>query len=336
MTTSSLAVHVPVQDSITETGPGRPTPTLAMFPGQGSQRVAMAEHLVRDHPHTAGRVLAEADEALGLPLTQLCTTGEAEELARTEVTQPAILATSLAVLEVLRADGGFAPTAVAGHSLGEYTALVAAGVLTAPDALRLVRRRGELMAQVSSRVPGAMAAVIGLPAPQVEEICAAGAADGVVEVANYNERSQTVISGERDAVALAARRALEAGAERAVSLNVGAPFHCSLMQEIEGEFAADLARCTFSEPRVPVISSVTGDAVFDAAAARELLARQLSAPVRWVEVLVSARLLGITKYVEVGPGRVLSGFANRTVPDASVRSTNDARRVAALLHARTA
>jgi [acyl-carrier-protein] S-malonyltransferase len=162
--------------------------TLAMFPGQGSQRVSMASHLVQEYPLVAGRVLAEADEVLGLPLAELCTTGDAAELARTEITQPAILATSLAVLEVLCQEGGFIPSAVAGHSLGEYTALVAARVLTTADALRLVRRRGELMAEVSKRIPGAMAAIMGLGADRVEELCVGGTGDHVVEVANRDAR----------------------------------------------------------------------------------------------------------------------------------------------------
>ncbi|MBC3841463.1 ACP S-malonyltransferase [Streptacidiphilus sp. 4-A2] len=304
-----------------------------MFPGQGSQRVAMAAHLLRAYPLIAGRVLAAADAALGLPISELCTTGDATELARTEVTQPAILATSLAVLEILREEGGFAPAAVAGHSLGEYTALVAAQVLTAADALRLVRRRGELMASVSERISGAMAAVLGLGADQVERLCASGDdGEGLVEVANYNELGQTVVSGERDAVAALTRRALAAGAERTVLLDVGAPFHCSLMRQVEQEFTEELARCDFAEPALTVLSSVTGRTVADAAAARELLRRQLASPVRWVDVLGAAQQYGVDDYVEVGPGRVLSGFANRTVAGARVRSTNDARRIATLLN----
>ncbi|MEW1720675.1 ACP S-malonyltransferase [Streptomyces sp. NPDC093109] len=308
--------------------------TLAMFPGQGSQRGHMAAHLVREHPRTAGRVLAAADEVLGLEITELCTTGAEADLARTEITQPAVLATSLAVLEVLREEGGFAPSAVAGHSLGEYTALVAADVLTAADALRLARRRGELMAAVSRRTPGAMAAVMGLAADRIEELCASSAGDGVVEVANYNEAGQTVVSGNREDVVDLTHRALAAGAERTVLLNVSAPFHCSLMREIEDEFAAELAGYTFMDPRSTLLSSVTGRAVASGDEAKDLLRRQLASPVRWMDVLGAARQGGITDYVEVGPGRVLSGFANRSLTDASVRSTNDARRVATLLRDR--
>ncbi|GHH96127.1 malonyl CoA-acyl carrier protein transacylase [Streptomyces capillispiralis] len=305
--------------------------TLSMFPGQGSQRARMAGHLTHDHPRTAGRVLAEATDVLGLPLTELCTTADAAALEPTEIAQPAILATSLAVLAVLREEAGHLPSVVAGHSLGEYTALVAAGVLSPADALRLVRRRGELMAAVSRRVSGAMTAVMGLAPRHIEAICARSAPLGRVEVANYNERGQTVVSGERAAVAEAARLAEEAGAERTVPLKVSAPFHCSLMREIEDEFGAELERCRFADPDVLVLSSVSGGPVRDGAHARELLRRQLVGPVRWVDVLDAARAHGVTAYVEIGPGRVLSGFAHRTVPDATVRSTNDARRLGALV-----
>lgn len=317
-------------DAYTGTGRREARP-LAMFPGQGSQRTGMAGHLLRDHGDLTARVFEEASEAAGLPLADLCVHGSAEDLARTEVTQPAVLATSLAVLEILRAEGEFSPWAVAGHSLGEYGALVAASVLAPADALRLVRVRGELMARVAERVPGAMAAVIGLEAERVEQACMSCADLGLVQVANYNDPSQTVISGERAAVEEAARMAREAGAERAVLLDVGAPFHCSLMSEIELQFSAELDRCSFGEPRLPVLSSVTGRPVPDGQTARELLRRQMSAPVQWVDLLTTAAELGATSYIEVGPGRVLSGFANRTIADAQVRSTNDARRIAALL-----
>ncbi|WP_331742302.1 ACP S-malonyltransferase (plasmid) [Streptomyces sp. NBC_00876] len=304
---------------------------FTMFPGQGSQRAGMAGHLLREHPRSAGRVLAHAQEATGLPLIQLCSTAPGTDLEPTEIAQPAIVATSLAVYQVLHEETGFVPGAVAGHSLGEYTALVVGGVLAADDALRLVRRRGELMAGVSQRVSGAMAALMGLAPEQIEEICARAAGLGVVEVANYNEAGQTVVSGQDAAVAEAMRLAVEAGAERAVALKVSAPFHCSLMRVIEDEFAAELGRVTFRAPRLPVYSSVTGTLVRDGAHARDLLRRQLAGPVRWVDVLAAATATGPDGYLEVGPGRVLSGFAKRTDPGAEVRSTNDARRITTLL-----
>jgi [acyl-carrier-protein] S-malonyltransferase len=317
--------------------PAPEAPVLAMFPGQGSQRPGMARHLVSEYPDIACPVLDEAGKALGLPLGELCVSGSAEQLARTEITQPAVVATSLATLEVLRRAGGFAPTAVAGHSLGEYAALVAAGVLSRVDALRLVARRGRLMARIGSRVRGGMTAITGLSSARVEEICRRAGGHGVVEVANYNEDGQTVVSGGLTAVAEAARLAREAGAERTVPLRVSAPFHCSLMLQIEAEFAAALERCHFADPRVPLLSSVTGGWVRSGEDARTLLRRQLAGPVRWVEVLRTAHarpdvgVPGIGSFVEVGPGRVLSGFGSRIIPGSRVRSTNDSRRVAALL-----
>lgn len=304
---------------------------LAMFPGQGSQRVAMAAHLVRRFPDSAGRMLRLADDALGLPLTAMCIEGSAADLARTEITQPAVLAVSLAVLEVLRTEGGFAPAALAGHSLGEYAALVAAEVLTPTAALSLVRERGRLMARVGGQTAGSMAAIMGLASAQVEEACLRASGHGVVQVANYNEPAQTVVSGHPAAVEEAVRLAREFGAERVVTLNVGAPFHCSLMCEIEKEFEDALWCVPFGEPRTTVLSSVTGAPVRTAAECRVLLRRQLSGPVRWVEVLRAAEASGCAAFIEVGPGRVLSGFARRAVPDATVRSTNDAPRVTGLL-----
>lgn len=310
--------------------PGRqPLGPLVVFPGQGSQRPGMAEHLIREFPGVAGPVMARADTALDMPLTELCVNGTAEELARTEVTQPAIVATSLAVWEILRSGAGLTPSVLAGHSLGEYTALAAAGVLSYESALSLVRYRGILMAAAAEATPGTMAAVMGLPAGRVEELCWLGGALGVVEVANYNDPGQTVVSGEVAAVDEVVRLAREAGAEKTVPLQVSAPFHCSLMKAVEEDFAAELLRHEFSAPRIPVISSVTGNHVHGAEEARALLRRQLAAPVRWTRILEAGS--GFISHVEAGPGRVLSGFANRFGLDRPVRSTHDARRIAALL-----
>jgi len=306
---------------------------LAMFPGQGSQRPGMAAHLISHHP-AARRLFAEADDVLGIPLAQICTGSTKEELARTEVTQPAIAATSIAVWTVLRA-AGYQPAAVAGHSLGEYPALVAAGVLSLESALRLVQLRGRLMGEAGRTAPGAMAAVIGLGAGQVEQICAAQSS-GLVTVANFNEPLQTVVSGEVGAVAEVSRGALEAGAERVVPLDVSAPFHSPLMAAVEEEFAATLVRHEFKAPQLPVISSVTGGYVRDGAEARELLRRQLTEPVRWVEVLRTAAKHPVNGYTEIGPGRVLGGLARRTLDEPDTRSTGDQRRLGALIGALSA
>ncbi|MFE3254570.1 ACP S-malonyltransferase [Nocardia sp. NPDC059091] len=303
---------------------------IAMFPGQGSQREGMAAHLIREHPGTAGVVFERADEVLGLPLGKLCTEGDAEQLRATEIAQPAILATSFAIFEVLRAEG-FSPDMVTGHSLGEFTALVAAGVLDLADALTLVRRRGELMAEIAAAIPGAMTAVSGVPAARIEEICAGVA--GVVELANYNAPDQSVISGTADAVDAAVELLREEGAGSLVALRVGAPFHCSLMAALEERFAADLHRAEFRAPAIDVLSSVTAQKISSGNDARDLLRRQLTAPVRWIEVIGTAADLGCTDYLEIGPGRVLSGLANRMLDAATVRSTQDARRIAAAIAA---
>ncbi|MGW1000934.1 ACP S-malonyltransferase [Streptomyces sp. NPDC002520] len=308
--------------------PGTPTGCLAMFPGQGSQRPGMAGHLLDTHP-SARRLFAQADEILGLPLSRICVSGSAEELGRTEITQPAIATTSLAVWDLLQA-AGYRPAATAGHSLGEYPALVAAGVLSLESALELVRLRGRLMGDVAREVPGAMAAVLGLPADQVLAACDSAEGVGLVQVANYNEPLQTVISGHARAVEEAGRAALDAGAERVVPLDVGAPFHCSLMRAVEEEFTEALAARPFADPVLPVISSVTGTYVRSGEEARELLRRQLTGPVRWVEVLRTAARHPVSAYTEIGPGRVLSGLARRTLQEVPTRSTGDPRRLTAL------
>ncbi len=306
---------------------------LAMFPGQGSQRPGMATHLLREHP-AARRLFNTADAVLGLPLAEICVSGTEEELARTEITQPAIVATSLAVWEVLY-EHGYRPAVVAGHSLGEYAALVAAGVLPLDSALQLVQLRGRLMAEVAAQVPGAMAAVLGLSSEQVLATCSQSRQLGAVEVANFNEPLQTVVSGQAAAVQEVGRAALAAGADKVVTLNVGAPFHCSLMQPIEDEFTAELARHEFADPALPVISSVTGEYIRSGANAKALLRRQLTGAVRWVDVIRRADGHPVTAYAEIGPGRVLSGLARRTLPDAKTHSTGDQRRLDALLAARS-
>ena len=312
------------------TGPGDETSTgcLAMFPGQGSQRPGMAAHLL-DSYASARALFARAEEILGVPLSRICVSGTAEELGRTEVTQPAIATTSLAVWELLR-EAGYRPAAAAGHSLGEYPALVAAGVLSLESALALVSLRGRLMGEVAREVPGAMAAVLGLPADQVQVACAGVEGLGLVQVANFNEPLQTVISGHADAVEVAGKAALTAGASQVIALDVSAPFHCALMSAVEEEFTAALAGHRFTDPVLPVISSVTGTYVRSGEEARELLRRQLTGPVRWVEVLRTAAAHPVGAYTEIGPGRVLSGLARRTLGDARTRSTGDPRRLTAL------
>ncbi|MBF6341405.1 ACP S-malonyltransferase [Nocardia abscessus] len=287
--------------------------TLGLFPGQGSQRPGMAAW-IKGYP-VAQRVFRRADDILGMPLTKLCVEGTAEELRATDVTQPAVLATSLALVAVRRWQG-LAPAAVAGHSLGEFTALAVAGVLDEESALRLVRRRGELMAEVSHRYDGAMSAIIGLPSERIDELCE-GVGTGVVKVANYNQPGQTVVSGDTAAVIELEESARAAGAVKVVRLKVAGAFHSPLMTEITDEFGAELDRCALRPPQIPVLSAVTADYLEDPAEIRALLRRQLLAPVRWVDTIRRAVTDGYDELIELGPGQVLTGFSRRIAPEVS-------------------
>ncbi|MFD6231614.1 ACP S-malonyltransferase [Streptomyces sp. NPDC060232] len=286
-----------------------------LFPGQGSQVPGMGSELLERYPELARPYFETADEVLDIPLSRLCFEGDAEELRDTSVTQPAVYVVSLVAAAVLR-DRGVSPSVVAGHSLGEYTALVSAGVLDWVDGLVLVRRRGLLMAEVNRRTPGSMAAVIGLPAARVRALCeeVAAARQRVVEVANYNSALQTVVSGDADAVAEVGRRALQEGAGHAKELRVGAPFHCSLMADVAAEFGEHLAATPFATPNLPVVANVTATYVHSGQEARTLLAQQLAAPVRWHETLSLLGREEVSAFVEAGPGRVLSNLSRSVHP----------------------
>ncbi|MEU3963670.1 ACP S-malonyltransferase [Streptomyces buecherae] len=308
--------------------------TAFLFPGQGSQKVGMGLDVIAARPDLVETYYRQADDILGIPLSTLCWEGPEDALRDTAITQPAVFLTSLVTLDVL-GDRGVHPDVVAGHSLGEYTALVAAGVLDWRDALRLVRRRGQLMAGVNAEVPGAMAAVLGLDLATVEEICADVAAETgqVAEVANDNEPGQSVVSGEAGAIEKVREAAQRAGAVKAIALPVGAPFHCALMRGIEEEFAAELDQVTFREPTTPVISGVTADYATSARGITDALRRQLAGRVRWTGSVRLMAASGVTHFVEVGPGKVLSGLCRRIVPDLASFTTNDERRLAKTLDA---
>jgi [acyl-carrier-protein] S-malonyltransferase len=294
--------------------------TALLFPGQGSQKVGMGRELAREIA-AARRVFEEADEALGAPLSRLCWEGPEAELVRTENTQPAILATSIAVLRAIEAEKGpLAFDAAAGHSLGEWSALVAVGALEFADAVRLVRLRGRAMQEAVPQGQGAMAAILGLDPAAVAEVCAAAAEGQVVQPANFNGGGQVVISGHAPAVERAMAAAKARGAMRAVPLQVSAPFHCPLMQPAADRMREALAAVRVGALRVPVVSNVEAAPNQDPGSVVELLVRQVTAPVRWEESVQSLASGGITRGLELGEGSVLRGLVKRIAKELQVTS----------------
>ena len=277
-----------------------------IFPGQGSQAAGMGKALAEAFP-AARAVFDEADRAAGFPLSRLCFEGPEEELKLTANTQPAILACSVAAWRVLE-EKGVKPDYVAGHSLGEYSALVAAGALSLADAVVTVRRRGEYMQQAVPAGEGAMAAILGLPADKVKIACAQAAQGQVVSPANLKSPDQVVISGHAAAVERAMEAAKAAGAKRAIRLPVSAPFHCALMQPVVAPLKKQLESIRFSDLRVPLVTNVDADLVRTGTAARDALIRQVPSPVRWEESMRKLAALGCDRAIEVGPGKVLAGL----------------------------
>ncbi|WP_369260114.1 ACP S-malonyltransferase [Streptomyces sp. R35] len=297
------------------------TRTAFVFSGLGPYRVGMAESLLAHRPGLAATYFRAADDLLGIPLTRLCREGPAHHFADPAVAHPAAFVTGLAALEVLRAEG-VRPDIVAGHGLGEYTALVAAGVLEWPDALVLVRLHAELVATAGDRVPGAMAAVEGLDAAAVARLCAESTAAGrLVEIACENGPGHTVVSGKAAGVDRLARAAEAAGATRTARLPVGGPFHSSLLGDCVAEFTEALVETEFHDPKVPVVSSVTARPVTSAGRAVVALRDQLTAPVRWTDTVRRLLALGTRRFVEAGPGPVLDGSIRRLAPGADVQVT---------------
>lgn len=304
---------------------------ILLFPGQGSQKPGMAKDLVEAFP-AAKDVFQRADAALGAPLSTLCFEGPAEELTLTHNAQPALLAHGAAVWAVVKDAVASKVQAAAGHSLGEFSAYHAAGALGLEDALKLVRRRGELMYETGVQVPGAMAAILGEMSRTVEEICNEAASAGVVVPANYNSTEQIVISGEVAAVEKAMELAKAAGAKRALRLPVSGAFHSPLMAPAADGLKVALDAPRWHDPAVPVWSNVTAEAVGDAATAKRLLHQQLTSAVRWVEVVrnMAARFPGTT-FVEMGPGGVLSGLVKRLAPGCTTMTCGTVAEVEALL-----
>jgi [acyl-carrier-protein] S-malonyltransferase len=282
--------------------------TAFLFPGQGSQNVGMGRDLAAAFP-IARQTFEEANEALGFDLAELCFSGPEEQLRLTEFTQPAIFTVSVAALRVLAAAGATA-NYFAGHSLGEYSAIVAAGTIEFAAAARTVRRRGQLMQQAVPAGQGAMAAILGMPVESVLTVCqdASREVGAPVEPANLNTPEQTVISGAAAAVERAIALAKERGARRAVLLPVSAPFHCSLMQPAQDALAPVLEDLRFLTAQVPVVVNVDAVLVTDAEALRDALVRQVTGAVRWTESMQLLIGQGVTNFVEVGPGKVLSGL----------------------------
>jgi [acyl-carrier-protein] S-malonyltransferase len=294
-----------------------------IFPGQASQYPGMGKELAENFPE-ARAVFDEADQALGFSISQVCFAGSEEDIKRTANTQPAILTCSVAVQRVL-AGKGVVPDFVAGHSLGEYSALVGAGALKFSDAVKLVRQRGTYMQEAVPAGQGAMAAIMGLSPAVVTDACKRAAETEVCSPANLNSPEQTVISGHAGAVKRAVEIASQQGAKRAVILAVSAPFHCALMMPAQERLEIDLRKTEFSNLQVPLVTNVDADTITKGGEAREALIRQVTMPVRWLD---SMRLLideGVSTFVEVGPGRVLVGLLRQIERSVSALNVEDAK-----------
>ena len=293
-----------------------------VFPGQGSQAVGMLSDLAGASPEV-GDAFAQASEVLGYDLWQLVQNGPAEELNQTARTQPAMLAAGVAVWRVWQARGGAMPVVMAGHSLGEYTALVCAGALRYGDAISLVAERGRCMQSAVPEGVGAMAAILGLDDAAVTGVCDTAAQGEVVSPVNFNSPGQVVIAGHAAAVERATQLAKEAGAKRAVLLPVSVPSHCSLMMSAASEFAVRLAQVEISSPQIPVIQNVDAVAHADPVAIRENLGRQLYSPVQWVRSIQAMGALGVSRVIEAGPGKVLAGLCKRIDKSIAAAAVHD-------------
>ncbi len=289
-----------------------------VFPGQGSQYVGMGKELC-DEFAIAKNTFEEANEALGFDLSALCFEGEQSELSLTANAQPALLTTSIACLRVLQSETSLNPDFVAGHSLGEYTALVANGAFRLSDAVKVVRKRGEFMQEAVPVGVGAMAAVLGLDKEAVKEICNQVSKNGLIaSPANLNAPGQTVISGNREAIEQASILAKAQGAKRVVPLDVSAPFHCALMQPAADRLSGVLNEVNIAQMNSPVVANCTASITNDSSKVRELLISQVTSPVRWYESVEVLKNQGCNNFIEIGPKNVLAGLIKRTLSDVSV------------------
>jgi len=300
-----------------------------VFPGQGAQYAGMGKDMADNFP-AARQVFEEANDALGFDLATLCYNGPEDELKLTTNTQPAILTVSTAALRVLEQESGLCPAYVAGHSLGEYSALVAAGALSFADAVRTVRQRGAFMQEAVPVGVGAMAAILGLDTLELEAVCQEAAQGQVVSPANFNSPGQVVIAGHATAVERAIELAKARGAKRAMPLPVSAPFHCSLMLPAGERLREVLAGIAVGPLRTPVVSNVEAAPNSDAGRVKELLVAQVSAPVRWDESVQKMAELGVERFIEIGPGKVLAGLIKRIAKGAAAQSVEDVAGLKAL------
>ena len=297
--------------------------TAYIFPGQGSQSVGMGKNLFENFA-PARDVFREADDALGFSLSEMCFAGDEADLQLTANTQPAILTVSVAAWRAARAEGLAAPDVVAGHSLGEYSALVAAGVLDFADAVRTVRKRGTYMQEAVPVGAGAMAAILGLDVETVEAGCAEAAEGQVCSPANVNSPSQVVIAGNTEAVDRACEILKEKGAKRAIKLNVSAPFHCALMTPAQERLAVDLETVDYRAFLFPVVHNVDARANSDNTVVRDKLTQQVSSPVRWLQTIENMSTAGVEKFIEIGPGKVLTGLVRQINREAVYANVEDA------------
>jgi [acyl-carrier-protein] S-malonyltransferase len=300
--------------------------TAFLYPGQGSQRVGMGADILEARPDLMEPLFDAAQGASGLDIRALCLEGPIEELTRTEVAQPALFAVSMAMTQ-LAGEAGQRADFVAGHSLGEYTAAVSAGCLSAADGIALVSERGRRMAEIQSQRPGTMGAVIGLPAEQVSELCEVARASGSVAPANLNTPTQTVVSGEEAAVVKLLELAEEAGAERAIRLQVGAAFHSELMEPVQSALAETMQGLEWKDPSPPLVSNASAQAVDSAAGVREALVAQIASPVLWVRCVRTLVEGGVTSFLELGSGRVLSGLVRQVEPEAATFAADSPKKL---------